>query len=267
MNKLSATWKKERVRYTDSDPLPNPDFVIETDCLVKKFGFKTVLRKIDLSLRKGDFLALFGPNGAGKTTLLQVLSSQMLPTTGKVYVSGFDTQSDREEIHRRIGVVSHDPYLYNNLSADENLKFYAKMYDVPKQTEEIEELLERVGLSAYKDDAVHTFSRGMQQRLSIARAVIHDPPVLLLDEPFNGLDQQGVDDLKKLLKGFQNQGKTIVMASHHLNLGAELCSHAAVLSYGRIVFMAHQSKINKADFKQTYLKYAGDTLTPKGMFI
>ena len=257
MNKISST----------PDPLPNPDFVIETDCLVKKFGFKTVLRKIDLSLRKGDFLSLFGPNGAGKTTLMQILSSQMLPTSGKVYVSGIDTRYDREEIHRRIGVVTHDPYLYNNLSASENLEFYAKMYDVPGQPEEIQQLLEQVGLSAYRNDAVHTFSRGMQQRLSIARAVIHDPPVLLLDEPFTGLDQQGIDDLKKLLKGFQNQGKTIVMASHHLSLGAELCSHAAILSSGRLVYKAHQSKINKDNFKQTYLKYAGETLPPNRVSI
>lgn len=252
MNKITAT----------PDPLPNSDFVIETECLVKKFGFKTVLRKIDLSLRKGDFLALFGPNGAGKTTLMQILSSQMLPTSGKVYVSGIDTRYHREEIHRRIGVVAHDSFLYNNLSAGENLKFYAQMYDMPRQPQEIEQLLERVGMRAYRNHAVHTFSRGMQQRLSIARAVIHDPPVLLFDEPFTGLDQQGIDDLKKLLKGFRNQGKTIVMASHHLRLGAELCSHAAVLSSGRLVFKAHLSKIDKDNFKQTYLKVAGDTLTP-----
>ena len=265
MNRRSATWKKETVRYTDLEP--NSDFVIETESLVKKFGFKTVLRKIDLSMRKGDFLALFGPNGAGKTTLMRILGAQMLPTSGKVYVSGMDTRYHREEIHRRIGVATHDPYLYNNLSASENLKFYAKMYDVTRQPDEIDQLLQRVGLHAYRNDAVRTFSRGMQQRLSIARSVIHDPQVLLFDEPFTGLDQKGVDDLKYLLKEFQTQGKTIVMASHHLSLGAELCSHAAVLSFGKIVFKAHQSKIDKTDFKQTYLEYAGDTPTPDRMSI
>ena len=247
------------------EQVPNQDFIIEVKGLVKKFGFKTVLRKTDLFLKRGDFLALFGPNGAGKTTLIQILSSLMLPTSGTVRISGLDTQGDKEAIHRIVGVISHQPFLYNNLTAFENLKFYGLMYDVSNLKKRIEELLERVGLSVYRNDPVRTFSRGMQQRLSVARAIIHDPLILYLDEPYNGLDQQGAQDLKYLLKGFKNMGKTVIMTSHNLDRGLELCSHAAILNSGRLVYKEEIIKIRKEDFKQTYIQYAGENTLPARM--
>ncbi|MFA4910986.1 MAG: heme ABC exporter ATP-binding protein CcmA [Desulfobacteria bacterium] len=233
------------------------NYIIEAKGLVKKFGFKTVLRKIDLSLKKGDFLTLFGPNGAGKTTLIQILCSLMQPTSGRVFIAGFDTRYDREALHKVIGVISHNTFLYNNLSAYENLKFYGKMYQVMNLKERIEEVIELVGLRGYMDDHVQTFSRGMQQRLSVARAIIHNPLIFFLDEPFTGLDQHGVEDFKQLLRKFRDQGKTIVMASHDLDRGLELCTQAAILKSGTLVYKENVSKIIQDDFKEIYFNCIG----------
>ena len=241
--------------------LPKHDNIIEVKGLVKKFGFKIVLRKVDLFLQRGNFLALFGHNGAGKTTLIQILCSLMLPTSGKVRVAGFDPRYDREALCKIIGVISHNTYLYDNLSAFENLKFYGMMYDVVNLNEKIEELMDLVGLSEYMNDHVQTFSRGMQQRLSVARAIIHDPLILFLDEPYTGLDQQGAEDLKHLLGKFRDQGKTIIMTSHNLDRGLELCDQAAILVAGTLVYKKDIGKIIKDDFKQTYLELSeGKTL-------
>ncbi len=171
------------------------------------------MRNVDLLLRSGDFLALFGHNGAGKTTLIHILSSLILPTSGTVRIAGFDSQDNREALRKVIGVISHHTFLYNNLTAFENLKFYGTMYEVTNLNDKIEEVLELVGLPEYVNDQVHTFSRGMQQRLSVARAILHDPMVLFLDEPYTGLDQHGAEILKRLLGEFRDRGKTIVMTS------------------------------------------------------
>lgn len=238
------------------------DYIIEVKELVKRFGFKTILRKVDLFLKKGDFLSLFGPNGAGKTTLIQIFCSLMLPTSGRVSVAGFDTRYDKEALCKAIGVISHNTFLYNNLSAFENLKFYGMMYDVPRLKYRAEELLDMVGLSDHINDPVQIFSRGMQQRLSLARAIIHDPIVLFLDEPYTGLDQCGAEDLKQLLKRFQNKGKTMIMTSHNLDRGLELCNQAAILNSGTLVYREEMSKTMKDGFKQTYLELTGVKRSP-----
>jgi heme exporter protein A len=238
--------------------MPNAEQIIEVKGLVKKFGFKTVLRKVDLSLEKGDFLALFGHNGAGKTTLIRILCSLMRPTSGEIRIAGLDPLDEREALCKTIGVISHRTFLYENLSAFENLRFYGKMYDVRNLMDRIEALLELVGLSEYRNDPVNTFSRGMQQRLSVARAIIHDPQILFLDEPYTGLDQHGAEDLKKLLKRFRNQGKTILMTSHNIDRGLELCNQVAILKSGRLVFREETSGILKDDFKQLYFNLTGE---------
>ncbi len=237
--------------------LSQNDYIIEARGMVKKFGFKTALRKVDLFLKKGDCLALFGPNGAGKTTLIQILCSLMLPTSGKVVIAGFDTRYDREDLHKIIGLIAHDSFLYNNLTAAENLYFYGRMYNVPQLNEKIEELINLVGLSQYMNDQVQTFSRGMKQRLSVARAIIHDPAILFLDEPYTGLDQQGIEDLKQLLIAFRNQGKTIILTSHNLYRGLELCNQVGILKSGALIYREDIAKINKDDFQKIYLKLTG----------
>jgi heme exporter protein A len=239
--------------------------IIEVKGLVKKFGFKTVLRKVDLSIQEGDFLALFGHNGAGKTTLIRVLCSLMKPTSGEIRIAGIDPHYDRETYCNTIGVISHRTFLYQNLSAFENLRFYGRMYDVSELKERIEALLDLVGLTKYRNDPVNTYSRGMQQRLSVARAIIHDPQILFLDEPYTGLDQHGAEDFKKLLKQFRNQGKTILMTSHNIDRGLELCNQSAILKAGRLVFKEDISKILKDDFKRLYLDLTGENALSAGV--
>jgi heme exporter protein A len=245
--------------------MPQVEHIIEVKGLVKKFGFKTVLRNVDLSLEKGDFLALFGHNGAGKTTLIRILCSLMRPTSGEILIAGLDPLHEREALCKTIGVISHQTFLYKNLSALENLKFYGKMYDVPDLKDRIETLLELVGLSEYQDEPVQTFSRGMQQRLSVARAIIHDPQMLFLDEPYTGLDQHGAEDLKKLLKKFRSQGKTILMTSHNIDRGLELCNQSAILKSGRLVYKEEMTSNLKGNFKQIYFNLTGENALSVGV--
>ncbi len=238
------------------------DNIVESKRVTKKFGFKTVLKGIDLELKTGNFLALFGPNGAGKTTLIKILCSSMHPSSGKVSIAGFDPRSDREALCQVVGIVSHHTFLYNNLSAVENLKFYGTMYGVTGLDEKIEKLIGLVGLAAHTDDKVQTFSRGMQQRLSLARAIIHDPLVLFLDEPYTGLDQRGAEELKQILLEFRNQGKTVIMTSHNLTRGLELCTRVMILRSGRKVFDQEISEGIRDDFKSIYFRHTGKKPLP-----
>lgn len=232
--------------------LPEYDCIIAAQGIGKKFGYKTVLRQVDLLLKQGDSLALFGPNGAGKTTLIQILCSLMQPTSGDVKIAGYDTRYERQNLCKIVGVVAHHTFLYDNLSACENLKFYGTMYGVINLKKKIEKLIRKVGLGEYRNERVHTFSRGMQQRLSVARAIIHDPLILFLDEPYTGLDPQGAEDFKQILQDFRKQGKTILMTSHDLNKGLELCNRVAILASGRLVYDEDLSKLTADNFNQTY---------------
>ena len=231
---------------------------IEVRGLNKKFGYKTALRNIDIVLQQGDSLALFGPNGAGKSTLIQVLCSLLRPTSGSVRIAGYEVARDREALHQIIGLVGHQTFLYPHLTAYENLKFYGIMYRLDRLDERIAEVLELVGLSGSVNDTVQNFSRGMQQRLSIGRAILHDPMIIFLDEPCTGLDQQGSEDFIKLMLQFRDQGKTVIMASHQLHLGLELCKRAAILKSGRIVYLQDVAHISKNEFRQTYSEQIGE---------
>ena len=232
---------------------------IEAKGLNKKFGYKTVLRYVDVLLEKGESLALFGPNGAGKSTLIQVLCTLLQPTSGSVKIAGYDARSDRESLHRIIGLIGHRTFLYPQLTAYENLKFYAAMYNVARPDARIAEVLGLVGLNDSRNDAVQHFSRGMQQRLSIGRAVIHDPKILFLDEPFTGLDQSGRQDFIKLMLRFRSEGKTVIIASHHFQLVLELCDSAAILKSGKIVYRQDVANISIKDFGRIYWRNTGET--------
>src|SRR5512147_1142713 len=164
--------------------------MIEVKRLVKRFGLKTVLRNLDFQVGSGEFVALLGPNGAGKTTFLRILASLSRPSLGEVRVAGYALPGEAAAVRRRLGVVSHLPLLYGDLTAEENLRFYGRMYAIARLENRITEMLEQIGLAARRRDLVRTFSRGMQQRLAIARAMLHDPQVLLFDEPYTGLDQE-----------------------------------------------------------------------------
>jgi heme exporter protein A len=217
--------------------------MIEVRKLVKRFGLKTVLRGLDFQVEAGEFVAVLGPNGAGKTTFLRILASLSRPTLGDVRIAGHLLPAQASAVRRRLGVVSHQPLLYGDLSAEENLRFYGRMYSVSGLDRRVDEVLELVGLAARRRDLVRTFSRGMQQRLAIGRAVFHDPEVMLFDEPHTGLDQDASTMLDKVLSEVAARGRTVVMTSHDLARTADLATRFDVLSRGMIVASASRSEI------------------------
>ena len=217
--------------------------MIEVRKLVKRFGPKAVLRGLDFQVSQGEFVALLGPNGAGKTTFLRILSSLARPSMGEIRVAGYLLPSQAGAVRQRLGVLSHQPLLYADLTAESNLRFYGRLYGVPALDVRIDEVLALVGLAERRRDLVRTYSRGMQQRLAIGRAVLHDPDVLLLDEPYTGLDQDASQMLDQVLKQVATQGRTIVMTSHDLARTAELASRFDVLSRGVIVASGGRAEV------------------------
>lgn len=217
--------------------------MIEVRHLVKRFGLKPVLRGVDFEVQQGEFVALLGPNGAGKTTLLRILASLARPTLGEIKIAGYHLPAEAAAVRRRLGVVSHQPLLYGDLTAEENLRFFARMYGITSAEARIAEVLELVGLAARRRDLVRTFSRGMQQRLAIGRAVLHNPDVILFDEPYTGLDQDACKMLDTVLSEVAARGRTVVMTSHDLARIAELASRFDVLSRGVIAASVQRTEI------------------------
>lgn len=226
--------------------------MIETRALVKHFGLHPVLRGVDLTVAAGEGVALMGPNGAGKTTLLRILSSLARPTLGAVRVAGHALPAEAEAVRRRLGVIAHMPLLYVDLTAEENLRFYARLYDLPGPEPRIKQLLERVGLGARRRDLVRTFSRGMQQRLAIARGLLHQPEVLLLDEPYTGLDPAGAALLDDVVREHLAAGGTYLMTTHDLEHGFALAHRAVILLRGKIAFTARRDELTPAEFAGRY---------------
>ena len=220
--------------------------------LVKRFGLKTILRGVDFEVQPGEFVALLGPNGAGKTTFLRILSSLSRPSLGDVMIAGYKLPHEAAQVRARLGVVSHLPLLYGDLTADENLRFYGRMYNVPDLELRITEVLEMVGLQARRRDLVRTFSRGMQQRLAIGRAVLHDPDVVLFDEPYTGLDQDASSMLDEVLKTVAAKGRTVVMTSHDLARAEDLATRFDILSRGVISASASRKELKKTNLLAFY---------------
>ena len=218
--------------------------VIEVKKLTKRFGLKTVLQKLDFQVEAGEFVALLGPNGAGKTTFLRILASLSRHNHGEVRIAGYYLPAQAAAVRRRLGVVSHLPLLYGDLTAEENLSFFGKLYNLPQSKVRIQEVLELVGLYPRRRDLVRTFSRGMQQRLAIGRAVLHDPEVMLFDEPHTGLDQDACTMLDDVLHQVAARGRTVVMTSHDLARAADLASRFDILSRGSIVASARSDEID-----------------------
>jgi heme exporter protein A len=220
--------------------------------LVKRFGLKTVLRGVNFEVQPGEFVALLGPNGAGKTTFLRILASLSRPSLGEVNIAGYRLPNQAAQVRARLGVVSHLPLLYGDLTADENLRFYARMYNLPNIEERITEVLEMVGLDTRRRDLVRTFSRGMQQRLAIGRAVLHDPDVVLFDEPYTGLDQDASSMLDEVLKTVAAKGRTVVMTSHDLARAEDLATRFDILSRGVISASASRRELKKTNLLAFY---------------
>ncbi len=226
--------------------------VLEARKLVKEFGRKKALKGVSLTLFEGDFVVLFGPNGAGKTTLLKIISTVMLPTSGELWIDSRPVKNNETEVRKLIGFVTHHPLLYEELTVRENLNFYGRMYGVKEVEIKIKNLLEKVGLLHRQNDLVRTLSRGLLQRLAIVRALLHDPLLLLFDEPYTGLDPSATLLLDKLLKNLKEEGHTILMTSHDLERGYEQAERIVLLSKGEILLETSRHKISLPDLKQKY---------------
>ncbi|TET85215.1 MAG: heme ABC exporter ATP-binding protein CcmA [Anaerolineales bacterium] len=226
--------------------------MIEVRRLVKTFGLKPVLRGMDFQAEPGEFVALVGPNGAGKTTFLRILATLSRPSMGVVRVAGYSLPGQAAAVRRLLGVVSHQPLLYGDLTAWENLYFYGKMYGIHELKRRVESVLELVGLLARQRDLVRQFSRGMQQRLAIGRAILHDPQVLLFDEPHTGLDQDAAAMLDSVLSEVAARVRTVVMTSHDLNRSAALASRVDILSKGKIAASVSRGEVEPAELHELY---------------
>ena len=230
----------------------SPSCGVEIRELTRTFDHHRALRGINLQVACGDFLIIFGPNGAGKTTLLKILATIMKPSSGEVRIGNLDLKKDVEEIRRRVGVVAHQTFLYNNLTARENLEFYCRMYDVTEAKQRIHEVVNTVGMATRLNDRISTLSRGMQQRLSIARALLHKPDIMLLDEPETGLDQEALPMLWQVLHN-EGQGKrTIIMATHNLERGLELGNRLVILARGKIVHEHTGQSLDLTNLRKVY---------------
>lgn len=229
---------------------------IRTKDLTKQFGTRRAVDRVSFELPQGAFLSVFGPNGAGKTTLLRLLSTLSRPSKGGAEILGTDVKEEPEEVRGLIGLISHESMLYPDLTAEENLLFYARLYGVEEPEERVLELLDAVGLKHRRLDCVGTFSRGMTQRVAIARALVHDPRLVLLDEPYSGLDPHAVDIFDELIER-NREDRTFVMVSHDLEKGLSMATHVMVMAKGRIVAFGERSDFEASEFRDLYRKTVG----------
>lgn len=222
--------------------------------LTKTYGRFRALHRVDMDVAPGSFLALFGPNGAGKSTLLGIIAGLVRPSRGQVFLDGEEITKDRDEnLGKRIGALSYQTYLYDELTVLENLRFYGRLFGVENREERIRSLLCTVGMKARSGSPVRTLSRGMRQRVALARALLHDPDILLLDEPYTGLDQDALVMLKTVLAA---RKKTVLLVTHDLVRGLESADRVAILNRGRLVFDAETRDLSASDFEQTYRDHA-----------
>jgi len=224
------------------------------------FGATIVLRGIDLTVPWGARLALLGPNGAGKSSLLRILATLARPTAGTVRIAEQDALAAPLAVRRVIGVVAHQTYLYDELTARENLRFYGALYDLPALDARIADLLDRVGLTAQRNARAESLSRGQQQRLTIARALLHDPPILLLDEPDTGLDLAAFGLLEGLLRA---EERTVLLTTHNLRQAARLCDRYAILNGGRLVTSAPLTYGDDAALEDRYRQATATAPAPR----
>jgi len=232
--------------------------------LVKRFGGgrRAAVAGIDLTLHAGECLALFGPNGAGKTTLLRLIAGLLKPTAGSVRVQGIDVRRDARA-RANVGLISHQSMLYTPLTALENVEFTARLYGLPNPRAAARAALESIHVLDRADTPVRTLSRGLQQRVSIARATVHGPTVVLLDEPYSGLDEAGGAALTGLLQSLRARGATLVVVTHNVGEGLALASHAAIMTEGTFARLEQRDDAREFDAKR-YAKEYRELVTHAG---
>ncbi|MDF2859271.1 MAG: heme exporter protein CcmA [Neobacillus sp.] len=226
--------------------------MIEIKKLIKQADNKIILRGIDLSIKQGETVAILGPNGAGKSTLLKVLATLIKPTSGLVKINGLDLKKDQIEVKKIFGYLPHSSLLYDHYSPLENLIFFGKLYGVKNIEKRATELVKEVGLSFFINEPVKNFSRGMIQRIAIARAIVHDPKILLLDEPHTGLDQGAISILNNVILSMKEKGSTTLMVTHDFKQAAEICDRIIIIKNGKI---ADDFKINEKSLSVVSEKY------------
>lgn len=220
--------------------------------LKKTYNFKPVLRGIDIALDQGKCMALLGVNGAGKTTLLRILACLTKPAGGTVRIGGLDTGQDAQQVRKLIGFVGHQPNLYDELTALENLLFFGRMYSVKQVRERSATLLDRVGLARRSNERVGTFSRGQLQRLALARAFLHSPQLLLLDEPDAGLDDEGIALLEELLREHADNRGTTLFTTHNFERAMKFSDQICMLSGGRVVYQQASTGVEIGSVRLAY---------------
>ena len=240
--------------------MENLDNIISVKKLSHEFGTLSVLKNLNLEVEEGEFITIFGPNGAGKTTLMKIMSTLLTPSYGTVRINGFDTKKEPADVRTQIGVISHDTYMYQELTAHENLEFYGKMYGLTGHNLQlrISDIIKQVGLKYRANDRVGTFSRGMKQRISIARSVIHDPKILFLDEPYTGLDTHAAMTFERVLHGLKSD-TTKIMISHDIERGLKMADRVMILAKGKFLYSKHIDEIEDIEaFKQSYEELVGE---------
>ena len=226
--------------------------MIEIKKLTKQADNKLILRGIDLSITQGETVAILGPNGAGKSTLLKVLATLIKPTSGLVKINGLDLKKDHIEVKKMFGYLPHSSLLYDHYTPIENLVFFGNLYGVKNVEDRARKLVNEVGLSFFINEPVKNFSRGMIQRIAIARAIIHEPKIMLLDEPHTGLDQGAISILNNVVLSMKQKGCTTLMVTHDFKQAAEICDRIIIVKNGKI---ADDFKINSQSLSLVSEKY------------
>jgi len=232
--------------------------VLSARGLVREYGPVVAVNGVDLDLAPGDFLTVFGPNGAGKTSLLSLLGGRLKPTRGEVVIGGQRLDFGETTWRSRIGVLSHQGFLYGHLTARENLRFFGKLFALPDLDRLVPERLEQVGLTDRADFLSRQLSHGMRQRLALARALLHDPDVVLLDEPYTGLDPYAATVLRNVLSSVQDGRRTVVMVTHNLTQGLELATRVAIQVRGRFAWEGARDGVDANGFERFYHKVVED---------
>ena len=231
---------------------------VEAEGLTRAFGARRAVDAVSVAVHAGECLALFGPNGAGKTTLLRMLAGLLKPTRGAARVAGEPLGgNDGAAVRARVGLISHHSLLYSALTARENVEFAARLYGVPDPRASAERALDRLRVLDRADSAVRSLSRGLQQRVSIARAMVHEPRVVLLDEPFTGLDEVGAAALTAALSELRERGAALVLVTHQISEGLALGTHAAIMRDGRFARLEERGSWDAADYRAAYRAVVG----------